>query len=107
MKSMNIVTAAMIAAFAIPALAQTAGTPRIDQRQLNQQQRIDQGAQSGQLNQKEAARLEKGQTHVQNVENKVTADGTVTNKERLRVEKAQDRQSRRIARQKHDRQVAK
>jgi len=106
MKSMNIVTAAMITVFAIPAFAQTASTPRIDQRQQNQQRRIDQGAQSGQLNQKEAVRLEKGQAHVQAVEDKVAADGAVTNKERLRVERAQDRQSRRNAHQRHDRQVA-
>jgi len=32
------------------------------------------------------------------------ADGTVTQKEKARIEKAQDRQSRRIARQKHDKQ---
>jgi hypothetical protein len=107
MKSMKIVTAAMMAAFAMPAFAQIASTPRIDQRQQNQQQRIDQGVQSGALNQREAARLQKGQTRVQNVENRVTADGTVTNKERRRVEKVQDRQSRRIAHQKRDRQVAK
>jgi hypothetical protein len=107
MKSMKFVTAAAIAAFAMPVFAQTTSTPRIDQRQQNQQQRIDQGVQSGQLNQKEAARLEKGQAHVQNVENKVTADGTVTKKEGVRVEKAQDRQSRRIAHQKHDGQIAK
>ena len=47
-------------AFALPAAAQTA-TPRVDQRQANQERRIDQGVQSGQLNAKEAARLDKGQ----------------------------------------------
>ncbi len=107
MKSMKIVTAAVIAAFAFPVLAQTTGTPRVDQRQEKQQQRIDQGVQSGQLNQKEAARLEKGQARVQKMEDKAGADGKVTAKERRRVEAAQDRQSRRIAREKHDKQRAK
>ena len=107
MKSMTFVTAATIAAFAFPAFAQTASTPRIDQRQANQEKRIDQGVKSGQLNQKEAARLEKGQERVQKMENKAVADGKVTAKERARIEKAQDRQSRKIAREKHDKQKAK
>ena len=107
MKSMTFVTAATIAAFALPAFAQTTSTPRIDQRQANQQQRIDQGVKSGQLNQKEAARLEKGQARVQKMESKAVADGTVTAKERRKIERAQDKQSRKIAREKHDKQTAK
>ena len=107
MKNMKIVTAAVIAAFAFPVLAQTTSTPRIDQRQENQQQRIGQGVKSGQLNQKEAARLEKGQARVQKMEDKATADGKVTAKERRRIEAAQDKQSRRIAHEKHDKQRAK
>ena len=41
------------------------------------------------------------------MENKATADGKVTKKERARIEKAQDRQSKKIAREKHDKQTAK
>lgn len=89
---------------AVPLLAMAQTTPRIDQRQANQEQRIQQGVQSGSLTPKEAARLEKGQDHVQNMENKVKADGKVTPKERQRIEHAQDNQSRKIAREKHDRQ---
>jgi len=107
MKSMTFVTAAVFAMLSLPAFAQTASTPRIDQRQQNQQQRIDQGVKSGQLNQKEAARLEKGQARVQKLEDKATADGKVTAKERARIEKAQDRESKRIYREKHDKQRAK
>lgn len=104
MKMSKIVAALFAAALALPVLAQTASTPRIDQREANQQRRIDQGVQSGALTQKEAARLEKGQDKVEKMEDKAAADGKVTAKERARIEKAQDRQSRRIARQKHDRQ---
>lgn len=107
MKSMKFVTAALFAALALPALAQTTSTPRIDQRQQKQQQRIDQGVKSGQLNQKEAARLEKGQARIQKMENKAAADGKVTAKERARMEKAQDRESKRVYREKHDKQRAK
>lgn len=77
---------------------------RADARQARQQQRIDQGVASGQLTQQEAARLQQGQAHVQAVENKATADGVVTKGEKARIEQAQDVQSKRIAKQKHDRQ---
>ena len=96
---------ALFAAVALPVAAQTA-TPRVDQRQANQEARIQQGVQSGALTNKEAARLEKGQARVQKMENKAVADGKVTAKERARIEKAQDRQSRKIAREKHDKQTA-
>lgn len=97
--------AALAAALALPVLAQS--TPRVDQRQANQERRIEQGAQSGQLNRREAARLEKGQAHVEKMEEKAKADGKVTKAERAKLHHAQDVQSRRIAKQKHDRQKAK
>ena len=88
--------------------AQTPAAPvaadRVDQREANQDARISQGVASGQLNQKEATRLEKGQMHVNNLENRAAADGKVTKREARHLEKAQDRQSRRIHRQKHDAQ---
>lgn len=94
--------ATVLIATAFSSFAQN--TPRIDQREANQQKRIDQGVQSGELNNKEAVRLEKGQQHVENMESKAKADGKVTVKEHARIERAQDRQSRRIHRQKHDAQ---
>ena len=103
MKRTSSLLVAVLAAFALPVLAQT-NTPRVDQRQANQQQRIDQGVASGQLTGKEAARLESGQERVQKIEDRAKADGTVTPKERARLQQAQINQSRKIARQKHDRQ---
>lgn len=86
-----------------PALAQTQ-TPVIDARQANQQQRIDRGVASGQLTNREATRLERGQDRIDTMENRAKSDGTVTRRERARIDTAQDVQSRQIARQKHDRQ---
>ena len=103
----KFLTLAVAGALALPAAAQTQSTPRIDTRQERQEQRIDRGEKSGQLTQKEAARLDKGQAKVQKMENKATADGKVTKKERAKIEKAQDRQSKKIYRQKHDKQAAK
>jgi len=103
---------AVLAAFALPVLAQTAAvpardpaaTPGVDKRQANQQQRIDQGVASGQLTGKEAARMEKGQERIQTMEDKAKADGKVTPNERERLQHAQNKQSRMIAHEKHDRQ---
>jgi hypothetical protein len=103
----TVTLALLLAAVSLPAAAQTTSTPRIDQRQANQERRIEQGESSGALTQKEANRLEKGQAHVQKMENRAAADGKVTKKERAHIEKAQDQQSRRIYREKHDKQKAK
>ena len=107
MKTNGLLLLLAAASIAIPAAAQTSSTPRIDQRQANQERRIEQGEKSGALTAKEAARLEKGQARVQKMESKATADGRVTKKERARIEHAQDQQSRKIYRQKHDKQTAK
>jgi hypothetical protein len=85
----------------------TASTPRIDKRQQNQEKRIDKGARSGQLTDKEATRLDKGQQRVQKAEDKAVADGKMTKKERARIEHMQDQQSKKIYREKHDKQTAK
>ena len=107
MKIISLVTLLAAGAMAVPASAQVQSTPRVDQRQANQERRIEQGVKSGSLTQKEAARLEKGQAHVQKMENKAAADGKVTRKERERLEHAQNNQSRKIYREKHDKQTAK
>jgi uncharacterized membrane protein YebE (DUF533 family) len=80
-----------------------AETPGIDQRQANQEQRIDQGIASGQLTQREAGRQQQ-QQHIDSMENKAKSDGVVTKKERTRIHAAQDKASKKIYRQKHDRQ---
>ena len=81
-----------------------AETPVIDQRQMNQEQRIDQGIASGQLNEREANRLNKQQEHANKMEDRAKSDGIMTKKERARIGAAQNRASRHIAREKHDRQ---
>jgi uncharacterized membrane protein YebE (DUF533 family) len=106
MKSVKLF-AVLTAALAMPAFAQTASTPRVDQRQANQERRIEQGEKSGALNKREARRLERGQQHVQRMENKAAADGNVDKKEARRIERAQNRQSRQIYREKHDPQRQK
>ncbi|NJD26301.1 MAG: hypothetical protein FIB06_12965 [Betaproteobacteria bacterium] len=85
------------------ALAQE-NAPRVDQRQINQEARIQQGAASGSLTPRETVTLERGQTRVQNIEMQAKADGVVTRQERQRLHHVQDVQSDHIRHQKHDRQ---
>ena len=73
-----------------------------DQRQTNQEQRVDQGVASGQLNKREANRLNKQQKHINRVEGRAKSDGVVTKKEQARINKKQNRASRHLAREKHD-----
>jgi hypothetical protein len=97
------IIAVLFALAALPAAAQTT-TPTVDQRQANQEARIQKGVQSGELTNREAAKLERGQAKVQAKEDKAKADGVVTPRERAKLAKAQNRQSKKIAKQKHDRQ---
>ena len=85
-----------------PAPAAAASTPRIDQRQANQERHIDQGVASGQLTRRETRRLEHQQNAVNRAENRARADGTVTAQERARLTHMQNRASANIARQRHD-----
>ncbi|HEX9742802.1 MAG TPA: hypothetical protein VGA17_08440 [Nitrospiraceae bacterium] len=94
------------AAVAVPVYAQTA-TPGVDTRQERQQQRIDQGVASGELNQREAGRLQRRQDRIAAHEEKAKADGLVTKQERRQLHREQNRASRHIAKEKHDRQKAR
>jgi hypothetical protein len=74
-------------------------------RNINQERRIRQGKASGQLTNREAARLEAGQAHVDRVEARAGRDGHVSAAEQARVQHGENAQSRRIFRQKHDAQT--
>lgn len=89
-----------------PAAAASAATPRIDKRQANQEKRIDQGVASGQLTPKETRRLENEQVAINRAENKAKADGVVTAGERKHLTHMQNKASKDIHHQKHDKQHA-
>ena len=77
------------------------------QRDVNQQKRILQGEKSGQLTPKEAGRLERQEGRIDKAEGKAAADGHVSKQEARHINRMQNRESRRIHRQKHDAQTAK
>jgi uncharacterized membrane protein YebE (DUF533 family) len=81
-----------------------AATPGIDQRQANQQSRINQGAASGQLTPREQAHMQTRQNHIASDKAAAKSDGVVTKQERAHIRHEQNRASKRIHKQKHDRQ---
>jgi len=96
-------------AIAIASLAASAGgtaTPRVDQREADQQKRIDAGVASGQLNARETNRLDKQQARIASTEAKDKADGTVTKSERAELHRMQRRANKNVYAQKHDAQTA-
>ena len=72
------------------------------QRNINQQNRIEQGVQSGALTNKETAHLERGQAHIDRKEARVGADGRVSAREQARIQHAENKQSNKIYREKHN-----
>lgn len=75
------------------------------QRNINQDKRIEAGVQNGSLTNREVAKLERGQAHVQGKEARAGRDGHVSAAEQARVQRSENRQSRRIRNEKHDGQV--
>ncbi len=81
--------------------------PGIQQRMQNQERRIQQGVNSGELTPKEAGKLEAREAKIRQDEERMKSDGNLTPKERQKLSKELDKASNRIYNQKHDRQHVK
>jgi hypothetical protein len=90
------------AAIGTAASAQEAPVNQDVQRNVNQQQRIENGVKDGQLTTREAARLEQGQAHVDRMEQRDLRKGTLTSQEQARIQHAENVQSRDIYRDSHN-----
>lgn len=75
------------------------------QRDVNQQQRIEKGLKSGELSTKEAGHLEREQQHIDRMEARDLKDGHMTAAEQRRLDQAQNATSADIYKQKHDAQT--
>lgn len=116
----TLVVAAAIAlglGFAIGAQAQTAppsSTPTTTPmrrphnaatetgRDVEQQKRIEQGLQSGQLTSGEARRLEAGESRIDRTEQRDLANGSLSGSERAQIQREQNRESKAIYGEKHN-----
>ena len=91
-----------VATLTAAAASAQACAPRIDGREAWQQARIRQGIRSGELTRGEARRLERGEFRIHRLEHRAEARGPVTLRERARIDHAQNVESRRIWRDKHN-----
>ncbi|HEY3451565.1 MAG TPA: hypothetical protein VGK67_34725 [Myxococcales bacterium] len=99
-RTLTMVAVAMGILTAAPAFA-----ARADERQANQEARIREGVQSGELTRREAARLERKHHRLQHeIRRDRRDDGRLTRGEKRRLERQQNRLSRQIGREKHDAQ---
>jgi hypothetical protein len=105
MKKFTLICALVALGIAL-STAQTA-TPRVTKRQLNQQARIGQGVKSGELTKGETRRLERQQAKIQMDKRAAKADGVVTPGERAKLNREQNRASKRVYKLKHNDNVAK
>jgi uncharacterized protein HemX len=84
------------------ALAGPTDDPGIQKREQNQEKRIQQGVQSGQLTPKEAGKLEANQAKIKQDEERMKADGKLTKAERKRLKNEQNKASDKIYDKKHN-----
>ena len=91
-------------AMSVLTMAAWAQTPaeQGQQRDVNQQQRIEQGLQSGQLSTKEAGSLERQEKHVDNMEARDLKNGSMNAGEQARLNAAQNKVSSDIYADKHN-----
>ena len=99
---MNKLLFALIAVAAAPAFAQTSGAPGFQQRDINQQERIEQGLQSGQLSTKEAGQLEHEQAKIDRTESRDLKNGKLSPAEQAQINGMQNKASADIYRDKHN-----
>lgn len=98
---LNVLITSILLATSAGAFAQTSTAGSV-QRDVNQQERIEQGLKSGQLTTKEAGKLEREESHVDKLQAQALKDGKLTPAEKARLEAAQDKTSRDIAAAKHN-----
>ena len=101
----KIFLSATLALLAVAASAQVGNRRPINHRQETQHNRIQQGVKRGSLSRYEAARIRAREAAIRARERRDRRDGHgLSRAERIRIQRAQNRTSRSIYRQKHDRQ---
>ncbi len=99
----KLLAAALAASLSVPALA-----AEVDRRQANQQARIADGVESGQLTPRETARLERKEAKIRREirRDRAANGGTLTPAQKAKINREENRTSRQIYRAKHnDRQM--
>jgi len=105
MKMTRLVLATTLAI--VPSLAFAQSNAEINQRKTNQQDRIANGVQSGQLTPRETSHIEHQEAAINHEEKAMRAqdNGHLTKADRAVINKQQNQESRRIYRDKHNAKV--
>ncbi len=100
----RIVISVMTGALVLGGLSSVLAQNEVNDRQRNQQERIGQGVESGSLTPGETAHLEKQESaiHHEVKTDRKANGGTLTAQERRQVNRQQNRESRRIYKDKHN-----
>ncbi|HEY8278003.1 MAG TPA: hypothetical protein VIH99_00175 [Bdellovibrionota bacterium] len=103
----SLLTLLLLSSFTLPALAEDNSAPLppppVDQREANQEKRIEQGKESGALTNHEAKKLERRQKRIEGAEAKAMGnDGKIGKHEARHLNRMQNRASREIYRKKHN-----
>jgi hypothetical protein len=99
----SLIALALTLALSAAVQAQEQGAAVEAQRDANQQERIEQGLQSGQLSTKEAGHLEREEQHIDRQEaHDLKQGGTLTPQEKARITREQNKVSGDIYREKHN-----
>src|SRR5581483_6577368 len=91
-----LAAAAVAGLVSVAAPAQTTGSEV--QRDVNQQQRIEQGLKNGSLTTREASQLERGESRIDKMEPNAEKAGKLSAAEKARIRRAQNQEGRRITR---------
>ena len=93
------------AALSLPAFAASAGpAAQLQQRDVQQEQRIVNGLRNETLTAREAGQLQQSASRIDYLQSRALADGRISGQEASRIDQAQDVQARMITQQMHDRQ---
>jgi hypothetical protein len=87
---------------ATSALADGPRTDQVVDRNVNQQQRVEQGLQQGDLNTREAGQIERQEARIDQVEARGLEDGKLSPAEQARIDRMQNQASRDIYRDRHN-----
>jgi multidrug resistance efflux pump len=103
MKRFRVILCMLAVAVPLASVANASiATPRVERREARQEMRMAQGIRSGELTRREAVRLERGAARIDRLECRAQADGRVTPRERMHLQRALNHESRRIYRLKHN-----
>lgn len=98
MKRQPILVVAAVFCLTAPALAQRT----IEERMDRQEERLDNGADRGQLTPKEEQKIENRHENIEDKRDAAQADGHVTKREAKKIRRAEDRTGKMIRRERHD-----